>query len=107
MCISFSDYFRCSVVSDFICLLETGLLMDYLFLSRPRNNIVFFCFSTLFDLFFGRGSSYHLFNNNCNTFSEDLAQFLCGTSIPKYILDLPHEVLSTPFGQALAPLVRK
>lgn len=43
--------------------------------------------------------------HNCNTFSEDLCQFLCGSSIPKYILDLPQELLSTPIGQSLAPLI--
>lgn len=30
---------------------------------------------------------------------------MCGTSIPKYILDLPAEFLSTPLGQTLAPLI--
>ncbi|XP_063704558.1 uncharacterized protein LOC134833978 [Culicoides brevitarsis] len=52
-----------------------------------------------------RGACYNLLKHNCNTFSEDLCQFLCGTSIPKYILDLPQEILSTPLGQSLAPLI--
>lgn len=52
-----------------------------------------------------RGAKYNLLKHNCNTFSEDLCQFLCGTSIPKYILDLPQEFLSTPLGQSLAPLI--
>jgi desumoylating isopeptidase 1 len=43
--------------------------------------------------------------HNCNTFSEELCQFLCGASIPKYILDLPQEFLSTPLGQSLGPLI--
>lgn len=30
---------------------------------------------------------------------------MCGTSIPKYILDLPQEILATPLGQTLAPLI--
>ena len=34
-----------------------------------------------------------------------MCQFLCGATIPKYILDLPSEVLSTPLGQTLAPLI--
>lgn len=34
-----------------------------------------------------------------------MCQFLCGTSIPKYILDLPQEFLATPLGQSLAPLI--
>lgn len=54
-----------------------------------------------------RGANYNLLKHNCNTFSEDLCQFLCGTSIPKYILDLPQEILSTPIGQSLAPLIGK
>lgn len=52
-----------------------------------------------------RGSNYNLLHHNCNTFSEDLCQFLCGVGIPKYILDLPSEFLSTPLGQTLAPLI--
>lgn len=52
-----------------------------------------------------RGTKYNLLHHNCNTFSEDLCQFLCGVGIPKYILDLPQEFLSTPLGQSLAPLI--
>lgn len=52
-----------------------------------------------------RGSSYSLLAHNCNTFSNDLCQFLSGCYIPKYILDLPQEFLSTPLGQTIAPLI--
>lgn len=53
-------------------------------------------------LFFSyRGTSYSLFEHNCNTFSDELAQFLCGTKIPPYILDLPTDVLNSPFGSQL------
>lgn len=52
-----------------------------------------------------RGSNYNLIKHNCNIFSQELCQFLCGTSIPKYILDLPQDLLSTPIGQSLAPLI--
>ncbi|GAA6219981.1 desumoylating isopeptidase 1-like [Lates japonicus] len=48
---------------------------------------------------------YNLFEHNCNTFSNEVAQFLTGKKIPSYITDLPSEVLSTPFGQALRPLL--
>ncbi|XP_078539327.1 desumoylating isopeptidase 1 [Lissotriton helveticus] len=51
------------------------------------------------------GSSYNLFDHNCNTFSNEVAQFLTGKKIPSYITDLPSEILSTPFGQALRPLL--
>ncbi|XP_047143256.1 uncharacterized protein LOC100207210 isoform X1 [Hydra vulgaris] len=41
---------------------------------------------------------YHLFNHNCNTFSNEVSQFLTGKKIPSYITNLPLEVMSTPFG---------
>ncbi|XP_031153784.1 desumoylating isopeptidase 1b isoform X2 [Sander lucioperca] len=52
-----------------------------------------------------RVDTYNLFEHNCNTFSNEVAQFLTGKKIPSYITDLPSEVLSTPFGQALRPLL--
>ncbi|XP_034050663.1 desumoylating isopeptidase 1b [Thalassophryne amazonica] len=52
-----------------------------------------------------RGDKYNLFAHNCNTFSNEVAQFLTGKKIPSYITDLPSEVLATPFGQALLPLL--
>lgn len=52
-----------------------------------------------------RGTKYSLLRHNCNTFSEDLCQFLCGVGIPKYILDLPEDFLSTPLGRSLGSLI--
>ncbi|XP_029175995.1 uncharacterized protein LOC114944298 isoform X2 [Nylanderia fulva] len=49
--------------------------------------------------------TYHLFKYNCNTFTEEVSNFLVGKGIPKYILDLPEEILQTPIGQALRPLI--
>ncbi|TSK14689.1 Desumoylating isopeptidase 1 [Bagarius yarrelli] len=54
---------------------------------------------------FTEPETYHLFEHNCNTFSSELAQFLTGRKIPSYITDLPADVLSTPFGQTLQPLI--
>lgn len=51
------------------------------------------------------GRSYQLLSHNCNNFSEEVAQFLCGVSIPKHILDLPNEVLSSNLGAAIPALV--
>uniref|UniRef100_U6CUY9 palmitoyl-protein hydrolase n=1 Tax=Neovison vison TaxID=452646 RepID=U6CUY9_NEOVI len=48
-----------------------------------------------------RRESYNVFENNCNTFTNEVVQFLTGRKIPSYITDLPSEILSTPFGQAL------
>nr|XP_046233334.1 desumoylating isopeptidase 1b [Scatophagus argus] len=52
-----------------------------------------------------RSDKYNLFDHNCNVFSNEVAQFLTGNKIPSYITDLTSEVLSTPFGQALRPLL--
>ncbi|XP_029480336.1 desumoylating isopeptidase 1-like [Oncorhynchus nerka] len=52
-----------------------------------------------------RGDKYRLFEHNCNTFTNEVAQFLTGRKIPSYITDLPSEVLSTPFGQILRPIL--
>ncbi|KAF1374174.1 hypothetical protein PFLUV_G00246810 [Perca fluviatilis] len=72
-------------------------------ISRKNASILSFpathpAFSTLVD-------TYNLFEHNCNTFTNEVAQFLTGKTIPSYITDLPSEVLSTPFGQALRPLL--
>ncbi|EXJ78894.1 hypothetical protein A1O1_09296, partial [Capronia coronata CBS 617.96] len=45
--------------------------------------------------------SYDLFLHNCNNFSQDLAMFLVGKSIPDEIRSLPETFLSTPIGQML------
>ncbi|XP_046744764.1 uncharacterized protein LOC124410437 isoform X2 [Diprion similis] len=49
--------------------------------------------------------TYDLFKHNCNCFTDEVSNFLVGKGIPKYILDLPEEILSTPIGQALRPLI--
>ncbi|EIW81341.1 DUF862-domain-containing protein [Coniophora puteana RWD-64-598 SS2] len=48
---------------------------------------------------------YHLLDFNCNTFTNDLVEFLTGNSIPAYIKELPSDFLSTPFGAALRPTI--
>ena len=45
-------------------------------------------------LFFSN-QTYDLFTNNCNTFSNEIAQFLTSRSIPEDITNLPQEVLET------------
>lgn len=47
--------------------------------------------------------AYDIMKHNCNNFSNEIAQFLVGTTIPEYILKLPDEVSSSP----LAPLMSK
>ncbi|KAJ3017746.1 hypothetical protein HKX48_003399 [Thoreauomyces humboldtii] len=50
-------------------------------------------------------SRYHLLDNNCNTFSNELCNFLVGRDIPAHITGLPAEFLSTPFGQSILPML--
>ncbi|EXJ65905.1 uncharacterized protein A1O5_10881 [Cladophialophora psammophila CBS 110553] len=45
--------------------------------------------------------SYDLFLHNCNNFTQDLAMFLVGKSIPDEIRSLPETFLNTPIGQML------
>lgn len=42
--------------------------------------------------------TYSLLTHNCNNFSNEVAQFLVGATIPEYILNLPNEVMSSPMG---------
>ena len=49
--------------------------------------------------------TYNLLRHNCNNFSNEIANFLVGSGIPQHILDLPDEVLSTPFGQQIMPML--
>jgi hypothetical protein len=50
-------------------------------------------------------ASYNLFTNNCNNFSDEFATFLTGRGIPAHITGLPQEVLATPLGQMIAPML--
>jgi len=54
-----------------------------------------------------KGDKYNLLGHNCNNFSDETAKFLVGKGIPQHILDLPREVLSTPMGQMLAPMLQQ
>lgn len=52
-----------------------------------------------------RPEKYHLLDHNCNTFSNEVAQFLTGQMIPSHITNLPQDVLNTPFGAMIRPFV--
>lgn len=51
------------------------------------------------------GDTYDLLRHNCNNFSDDVATFLVGHGIPRAILDLPNEALSTPLGAMFRPML--
>ncbi|CAG8447133.1 11397_t:CDS:2 [Ambispora gerdemannii] len=48
---------------------------------------------------------YHLLDNNCNNFTNDVCQFLTGRAIPESITTLPADFLTTPLGQQLRPII--
>uniref|UniRef100_A0A7N0URA7 PPPDE domain-containing protein n=1 Tax=Kalanchoe fedtschenkoi TaxID=63787 RepID=A0A7N0URA7_KALFE len=50
--------------------------------------------------------TYSLLSHNCNNFSNEVAQFLVGAGIPDYILQLPNEVLSSPMGAMILPMIQ-
>eukprot|EP00124_Ichthyophonus_hoferi_P002070 Ihof_evm4s129 gene=Ihof_evmTU4s129 len=52
-------------------------------------------------------ATYHLLDNNCNNFSDESCMFLTGQHIPTYITGLPQDVLTTPFGTMLRPLIEQ
>jgi hypothetical protein len=52
-----------------------------------------------------RMQDYDLVAHNCNNFSQELVQFLTGRSIPPEILALPAQLLSTPLGASLRPML--
>ncbi|XP_016772726.2 uncharacterized protein LOC409784 isoform X2 [Apis mellifera] len=68
-------------------------------------------YSLFFEYINGLGTStfapgtYNLFKHNCNSFTNEVSNFLVGQDIPKYILDLPEEILKTPIGQQVGGLI--
>jgi len=43
-----------------------------------------------------KAGSWDLVNLNSNSFSDELSQFICGQGLPKYILELPPDMRTTP-----------
>lgn len=50
-------------------------------------------------------SGYNLLGHNCNHFSDEVAQFLCGVRVPKHILEQPEQLLSPPQRSAVQALL--
>ncbi|XP_078173794.1 uncharacterized protein LOC144567519 isoform X2 [Carex rostrata] len=51
--------------------------------------------------------TYDLLSHNCNNFTNEVAQFLVDKTIPNYILDLPKEVMSSPMGALIMPMIQR
>ncbi|KAK2189925.1 hypothetical protein NP493_93g01037 [Ridgeia piscesae] len=52
-----------------------------------------------------RCHDYNLMSHNCNTFTNDVAVFLTGRNIPRYVTDLPQDILNSPFGAMMKPFL--
>ncbi|XP_054282569.1 uncharacterized protein LOC128999867 isoform X2 [Macrosteles quadrilineatus] len=52
-----------------------------------------------------RGTQYNLLKHNCNTFSNEVANFLVGIGIPTEILELPEIIQNTPIGATIASFI--
>jgi desumoylating isopeptidase 1 len=48
--------------------------------------------------------TYNILTNNCNNFSNELLFFLVQKELPKYILDLPKLIASSPMGGLITSL---
>uniref|UniRef100_A0A914UIW6 PPPDE domain-containing protein n=1 Tax=Plectus sambesii TaxID=2011161 RepID=A0A914UIW6_9BILA len=51
------------------------------------------------------GTKYNLLEHNCNNFSNEVAQFLTGNPIPAKIVNLPSDVMRSPFRQSIRPFL--
>lgn len=51
--------------------------------------------------------TYSLLRHNCNNFSDEISQFLLGVSIPEFILKLPEEVMNSPMGALIMPMIQQ
>ncbi|KAF7121524.1 hypothetical protein RHSIM_Rhsim13G0044700 [Rhododendron simsii] len=51
--------------------------------------------------------TYNLLSHNCNNFSNEVAQFLVGATIPDFILNLPNEIMSSPMGAVILPMIQQ
>jgi len=51
--------------------------------------------------------TYNIIHNNCNHFTNDIAQFLTGQELPNYIMKQHEELLNTPMGKMFLPMIEQ
>lgn len=49
--------------------------------------------------------TYNLLSHNCNHFSDEFATFLVGQGVPERIMSIPQEVMASPLGPLLGPVI--
>ena len=52
-------------------------------------------------------NTYHILNNNCNHFTNEIAFFLSGKTIPDNILKQHMELYNSPMGKMILPMLEK
>jgi len=52
-----------------------------------------------------KSGTWNLVKHNCNSFTDEVSQFICGSGVPKYILDLPDQILNTPIEEEIRPVL--
>lgn len=52
-------------------------------------------------------STYNIISNNCNHFTNDICFFLTGKPIPDYVLNQHKELISTPIGKMIMPMLEQ
>jgi hypothetical protein len=50
--------------------------------------------------------TYHIIENNCNHFTNEICLFLTGNPIPDYILKQHEEIFNTSLGKMLMPMIQ-
>ena len=68
---------------------DEALFEQFLVEVHPRYNV----------------GTYGLLEHNCNNFSDEVCEFLVGKNIPEHIVKLPNEVMDTPFGASIRPML--
>ena len=49
--------------------------------------------------------TYNLLTHNCNNFTDECSHFLLGTGIPAHITGQPAELMATPIGAMMRPMI--
>ena len=51
--------------------------------------------------------TYHILNNNCNHFTNEIVNFLVGNPLPDWILKQHDEIANTSLGKMILPMLEQ
>jgi hypothetical protein len=49
--------------------------------------------------------TYHILHNNCNHFTDEICEFLTGNKLPDYVVKQHEEIVNTPMGSMILPML--